>query len=219
MNFGFNLDRVLDPLLKTKRERGEVAVRNQVLWAMGAGLVPVPILDVAAVTAVQVNLVQQLCGIYARDYDENKGRAIVSALISSLSASLGASMFKAIPVIGTYIGGASMAVLSGGATYAVGQVFMRHFEQGGTLDTFDLATARKLFEEELERGKEVARKMYESGEFRQPGSAGDAPVKPAQAPVADDAFAKIEKLAALRDKGLISEEEYLTKKQQLLNSL
>jgi uncharacterized protein (DUF697 family) len=218
MNFGFNFDRVLDPLLKTKRERGEQAVRNQVLWAMGAGLVPVPILDVAAVTAVQVNLVQQLCGIYDRDYDENKGRAIVSALISSLSASLGASVFKAIPIIGTFIGGATMVVLSGGATYAVGQVFMRHFEQGGTLDTFDLATARKLFEEELERGKEVARKMYESGEFRQPNASG-APAQPAQAPVADDAFAKIEKLAALRDKGLISEEEYLTKKQQLLNSL
>lgn len=211
-----NFDRLLDPLLKTKRERAEQAIRNQMVWALGAGLVPVPLLDVAAVTAVQVNLVKQLCELYERRYDDSQGRAIVSALISSASAGLGASMIKSIPVVGTFLGGASMAVLSGATTYAVGQVFARHFEQGGTLETFDLATARKLFEEEFERGKAYAERLYRE----QRGGAAEAPAAAsAAAPAADDAFAKLEKLAALRAKGILTEDEYLSKKQQLLSEL
>ena len=216
MNF-VNFDRILDPLLKSKRERAEQTIRSQVVWALGAGLVPVPLLDVAAVTAVQVSLVRQLCTIYDKPYDESKGRAIVSALISSVSASIGASVFKAIPVVGTFLGGASMAVLSGATTYAVGQVFCRHFERGGTLDSFDLPTAQALFEEEYERGKAYAQKLYNE----QRGKAAEPEAQPTAATPAanEDPFVKLEKLAALRDKGIVTEEEYLRKKQELLSQL
>ncbi len=60
-----------------------------------------------------------------------------------------------IPGIGTLVGGTSMAVMGGAATYAVGKVFQQHFENGGTLENFDPEKAKETFEAKLEEGKNV----------------------------------------------------------------
>ena len=39
-------------------------IDSHVLWAMGAGAIPIPFLDTAAVTAIQLNMFKELCMIY-----------------------------------------------------------------------------------------------------------------------------------------------------------
>ena len=68
-------------------------------------------------------------------------------------------MIKSFPVIGSVIGGATVSVLSGALTYAVGRVFIQHFEQGGTLLNFDPKKMREHFKRELKDGKEVAQSL------------------------------------------------------------
>jgi len=54
------------------------------------------------------------------------------------------SSLKLIPGGGTLLGSASVAAFSAAATYAIGKVFVRHFENGGTLQNF---SAEKIQDE------------------------------------------------------------------------
>jgi hypothetical protein len=51
-----------------------------------------------------------------------------------------------------------MPTLAGASTYAVGRVFIQHFECGGTILSFDPEKVRAHFEKEFEEGKKVVAK-------------------------------------------------------------
>ncbi len=185
----------------TKREKAEKIVRGHVLWSLGAGLMPVPLFDIAAVTAIQIDMLKQLAYLYGADYSKSKGKTFVSALTGSTFAKIGASLVKTIPGIGTVIGGLSMSVLSGASTYAVGQVAISHFEAGGGLFDVDLAAAKKSYKEAFEQGKQFVSDLEEEQESSQ------------------DVFQALEKLGQLKEKGVITEEEFEAQKQKLLDRL
>ncbi len=202
-----------------QKDKANQLVKEYVLWSAGAGLLPIPLLDVAAVTAVQVKLLRKLCEMFEVSYDENSSRALLSSLLSSVTASAGASMLKAIPIIGSALGGVGMAVLSGGATYAAGQVFIRHFEAGGTLQNFDLATATRLYQQEFERGKELAQQWLDEQRGKKPAAEDKATAQTSTQVAPEDAFSKLEKLNELRQKGIITEADFNAKKQTLLDAI
>jgi uncharacterized protein (DUF697 family) len=58
-----------------------------------------------------------------------------------------------IPVAGTIIGGVSVPLLAGATTFAVGRVFIQHFETGGTFLDFDVDKMKNYFQQEFEKGK------------------------------------------------------------------
>ena len=60
-----------------------------------------------------------------------------------------ASVVKAIPLLGTLVGGVSWLALAGASTYAVGKVFIQHFESGGTLLTLDPEKVMDYYREQL----------------------------------------------------------------------
>ena len=101
----------------SNRTEAEKIIRSHVLWAMGGGLIPIPLVDFAAVTAIQLEMLQQLARLYDVPYTQNTGKTFVSALTGTTVARLGASMLKAIPGIGSIVGGLSMSVASGASTY------------------------------------------------------------------------------------------------------
>src|SRR5690349_1063795 len=55
-------------------------INEHILWSMGAGLVPVPLLDIAAVSAIQLDMLKQLCSHYGVAYTESEGKVFLSAL-------------------------------------------------------------------------------------------------------------------------------------------
>ena len=106
----------------SKQEEAERIIRSHVLWAMGGGLIPIPLVDIAAVTGIQLDMLKQLAVLHDVDYSASSGKAFISALSGSTFAALGSSLVKVIPGIGTFLGVLSMSALSGASTYAVGQV-------------------------------------------------------------------------------------------------
>jgi len=56
--------------------------------------------------------------------------------------------------VATVSGMVSMAALGGAGTYAVGKVFIEHFESGGTFLSFDPDKVREKFKALFEKGKE-----------------------------------------------------------------
>ena len=186
----------------SKHEKADEVVRAHVLWSLGAGFVPITIVDIAAVTAVQVDMIGQISKIYRVEFQLGEIKSIISALAGSTLARIGASLVKAIPLVGSLVGGMSMAALSGAMSYALGQVFISHVERGGTFEDFDINAYRDAYEDFFAEGKKVARKMeQEKGEE------------------SGDAFMKLEKLSQLYERGIISEEEFERKKAEILGDL
>ena len=176
-----------------------VTIRNHVLLAAGGGLIPIPFVDIAAVTAVQLDMVHRLCAIYEVHFDRSNSRPLITALSSSTLARVGASAIKIIPGIGSLIGGLSNAVLSGAATYAVGQVFMSHFETGGSLADFNPLAYKSVYEAHFEEGKEKT-KSWQSEEKSDP--------KTATAETQEAKLARLKELKGLLDAEVITQEEF-----------
>ncbi len=151
---------------QTKQEESQELVRKYMWWSMGAGLIPVPLVDLAAVSGVQLKMLSDMSEIYGIEFSANRGKSIVSALLgsilpNSLSAGNIGSLLKMIPFVGTMLGGLSMSLFSGAATYAIGKVFIQHFEAGGTFLDFNPITVKEYFKTLFAEGQKIAKEMNE----------------------------------------------------------
>jgi uncharacterized protein (DUF697 family) len=178
-------------------------IKKHVLYSMGAGLVPFPIIDMAAVSAVQLDMLKQLCRLFGVDYSEASGKAFAGVLAGSTLARIFASFIKAIPGIGTLLGGVSMALMSGASTYALGQVFLQHVALGGSWSDFDFEKGKAAYSDLFEEGKEKA--AHWSKEQKLAGKS--------------DFVTELKHLAELKDKGILTEEEFQKMKDKLMGQV
>jgi uncharacterized protein (DUF697 family) len=130
-------------------------IKSKVGWATGAGLVPIPFLDLAAITAVQVRLVQQLARVYEVPFRADAVKRIIGVVVGSggavLVAAPVASLMKIFPVVGTFLSTFVEPAAAAASTYALGHVFMQHFESGGTLLNLDPDAMRQHYYEEYRK--------------------------------------------------------------------
>ena len=185
----------------SKTTSAEKIIERHVVWALGAGLMPIPLFDIASVTAVQMDMLKQLADEYGADYSASSGKAFVSALTGSTLARFAASAIKFLPGVGTVVGGISMSVMSAASTYALGQVAVGHFGANRRLLDMDIDEAKEAYEEALKRGKE-----YASGVGNQREAARSV-------------YEALEKLAELREKGVIGDADFEEQKRKLLEGL
>lgn len=194
-----------DPVKKNRSEEAASIIKNHMIWSMGAGLIPVPVVDMFAVSAIQLDMIRQLATLYHIDFKQTEGKARITALTGTGLARLGARAVKFIPGVGSVLGGVTMAVLSGATSYALGEAFRKHFETGGTMLDFDPARFKKYYDEKFEKGKEIAKDLQKQQEKVQHNASASSLVD------------KIKELADLKEKGLISEEEYEALKKKIIN--
>jgi uncharacterized protein (DUF697 family) len=125
------------------------------LWSGAAGLIPVPLVDMAAVGGVQLHMLRRLSQIYGVPFSENRGKSILTSLagavIPASTATTTANLMKSLPVIGTAIGALTMPVVSAGATWVIGKVFIQHFASGGTLLDFNPPDYREFIKTQREK--------------------------------------------------------------------
>ncbi|MEM7104107.1 MAG: DUF697 domain-containing protein [Bacteroidota bacterium] len=214
-------------------EKADKVIRNHIVWSMGAGLIPIPVADFFAVSAVQLDMIRQLCKKYGVDFKETEGKAVITSLVGSGMARLGAGAVKVIPGVGSLLGGVTMSILSGASTFALGQVFKRHFMTGGTFLDFDVDRLRKYYQEQFEKGKKVARDIQKEEEVKKSKPKENGKKKEeeeeARARMAEDAakeeeeknmdstLERLKELSKMRDDGIISEEEFNKMKKKLVD--
>jgi len=193
----------------------ERIIRNHIFLSMAAGAIPVPLVDFGAVTAIQLDMLQRLCSNYGIDYKEHVGKTFITAISGTTLARYGASMLKVIPGIGSILGGLSMSIMSGASTYAVGQVCVNFLKSKSSLENFDKEAAQKMYKEEFEKGKEVVKKMEK--EKAKEEAVSDAP-ETASAPK-EDIYTQLTKLGDLKDKNIITQEEFDKMKKDLIERM
>jgi len=145
--------------------RAHGLVQNYVLGAASIALVPLPLVDLAGLAALQVKLVHGLAKHYDVPFKDSVAQSLVAALLSGASSVLLAkglaSLAKAIPGLGTLAGG-SVAISGASVTYAVGEVFVKHFESGGTLLDFDPRQVKDAFQHLVKKGKAIEEAVSEA---------------------------------------------------------
>lgn len=185
------------------RENTDRIVRSHVIWAMGAGLIPIPLFDIAAVTAIQMDALQKLADEEGIDYTTDGGKRFVTALTGGAFARLGASLIKGVPGVGSVIGGLSMSAMSAASTYAICQVALHHFRTEHNFLAFDVSKAKSLYEKALEQGKAFVKSL-------------EREVDPE---VTKEIYQNLDKLKDLYEAGVLTEKEYEKKKAKLLDEL
>ncbi len=148
-------------------------IKNYMWWSMGAGLVPIPLFDIAAVCGIQIKMIVDLSKHYGIPFSENKVKNIVSSLVGTLAADALArgtvgtliigTVAKFLPVAGSLVGVASVPLFAGAVTYGIGRVFATHFATGGTLMNLDPAQVREYFKEQYAEGSRIAKDLQGKG--------------------------------------------------------
>jgi uncharacterized protein (DUF697 family) len=146
----------------TDAERDELAtqlVDRLSLWSGAAGLIPIPLLDMVAVGGVQLHMLRRLSEIYSVPFSENRGKSVLASIAGAVipastatTTAMGVGSFmKGLPGVGTAIGALTMPVVSAGATWIIGKVFMQHFASGGTLLDFNPPDYREFIKAQKEK--------------------------------------------------------------------
>jgi len=122
-------------------------------WTAGASLIPVPFVDLAGVTLVQLKMLHSLSELYEVPFSRSAAKATIGALIGTGGAFMlgptAGSMLKMIPGIGSIAGALAVPAAATAATYALGKVFIQHFESGGTFLDFNPEEVRQYFNEQV----------------------------------------------------------------------
>lgn len=139
----------------TREAAAQAIVKNHVPWAIGAAALPFPGADFAALVTVQLSMLSKLAAHYELPFRQSAAKSVVVSLLGDvLGATLSGglvSLAKMVPFVGTVVGVVALPAIAGAVTYAVGRVFISHFEAGGTLLDLDPEALRNHFRLEMER--------------------------------------------------------------------
>lgn len=143
-------------------------VKRHTWYSGGVGLIPIPYVGTIANMGVQLKMLKSLSDHYGVEFSDDLGKKLIGALLGGLTPNLTAetasSLLKSIPMVGGLISMATTPLVNSAATYAVGRVFIQHFESGGNLLNFDPEKMKAYFAEQYDKGKSfVADKKAKGG--------------------------------------------------------
>ncbi len=148
---------------EVEKSKVDSLIRHHMYSAFGIGLIPLPLLDIAALTGVQLNLIRKLANLYGVPFSKDKVKNILSSLLAGsippVAGIPAMSYAKIIPIVGYSLSAVSMSVIAAPCTYAIGKVFNQHFASGGTFLTFDESKVKDYYSKMFKKGKEVVSDM------------------------------------------------------------
>ena len=110
------------------QQRADQLISHHVAGAAAAAAIPIPLVDLVAVTAVQLAMVKKLARLYGGRVDIDAAGAVGVGLFGALLPRVVASALKILPGIGTLGGAAAQCALSGATTWALAQSFRDRLE-------------------------------------------------------------------------------------------
>ncbi len=119
-----------------RRTKARAIVERHAAYSAVGGLIPLPILDVAGITAIVLRMVRLLSDHYRVPFDHHSARTIVIAIMggaapSGLAALLTSTVTRGVPGI-NIVSLAVSSIAAAACTRTIGQIFVDHFESGGT---------------------------------------------------------------------------------------
>jgi len=213
----------------SRDERCKVLIERCGYAAAALTIIPIPGSEIIGVMPLHVGMV---IGV-GEEYGKTLTRDSAVALISRIGATVGLSLVgsRIAMTAGKFIlpglGGLVAAPFMFASTLAIGTVARLHFASDGDLSDREI---KRAYEREVKRAKSTfdparARSKEATSQAEAAASAADAPADPSEAspkeaaPSVDELADRLAKLDGLREKGLVSDEEYERTKARILDSL
>jgi uncharacterized protein (DUF697 family) len=121
-----------DPVVLELRGEAEKIVDRHRNYALAGGLLPIPVANIAGVTAIILRMVKQLSALYCVPFERERTRSfIVSLIAGTVPTGLGAATSSALVFAmqgSGFVGLAVSAVSAAALTRGIGLVFIEHFE-------------------------------------------------------------------------------------------
>lgn len=138
--------------------QADICIKNHVIAAMGIGLIPSAVVDVLGITAIEVKMIRDLAKIHRFPVPH---KLVAYKVLISLLGSIGPvylstrlhAALKGVPLVGHAVYVGMLSVTGGAAVYAVGKIFQKHYETGGTFLSGDNALLRNYFKQKYREGK------------------------------------------------------------------
>ncbi len=122
--------------------------------AGAAAGVPLPLVDIPLLLAIQAKLFHSIASIYGQELSSQRMAEIAGTLGIGFAARMGGrELFKLVPVVGS----ALTAMFAAASTYALGCTLCAYFSFVLDGDVPDPAVLRKLYEKEYEEGRQRLR--------------------------------------------------------------
>ncbi|RLA49277.1 MAG: hypothetical protein DRR42_15765 [Gammaproteobacteria bacterium] len=148
--------------LKNRTTRANHIVRNHSIVSGAIGIVPIPPLGVALIIANGLKMVHKLSSIYGVEFNKEIGKSAISSFLAgcgtfSISGRLIWGLSTALPAAAPVVGVVTRPLFSTAMMYAMGKIFIQHFESGGTFLTFDPEKVREHYAGLFEEGKKLTK--------------------------------------------------------------
>jgi uncharacterized protein (DUF697 family) len=153
------IEPTVQPETLTKEQQALKLTKRYSLWSASGGLIPIIGLDIVAIIAAQVKMINEISKVYGVEFKEQRAKSLVSSLIAGLGiVPLGTgvlfSAMKILPLVGPLAATVALPTAAGAVTYATGKVFIMHFESGGTLLDFKPEKMKAAYKKFFEEGKD-----------------------------------------------------------------
>jgi uncharacterized protein (DUF697 family) len=130
------------------------AVSNWSQWASVAGCVPVPFLGAAAIGAVQLKMISELCLIYGVPFHNKIVRSTLLSLTASTmteytSRGISSVVARCVPLLGSSLAILVQPLMAYTSTYALGAVFINHFESDANINAATITKLTPLYAAEF----------------------------------------------------------------------
>ena len=121
-----------EPWTARRRSAAQKIVERHRTYAAVGGLFPMPIVNIAGVTAINLRMVKQLSNLYGVPFERDRTRSMIVGLIggaapTGLGAATSSTLVFVLPASGL-LGLAVSSVTAGALTRGIGLVFLEHFE-------------------------------------------------------------------------------------------
>lgn len=115
----------------------KIVSRHKNYAAMG-GLVPLPVANIGAVTAINLRMVKQLSELYQVPFERDRTRSLIVGLIGgAVPTGVGVATSSTLMWImpgGVLLGLGAAAMTAGALTRGIGLVFIESFERGASAE-------------------------------------------------------------------------------------
>lgn len=138
------------------KEAAERLIKRYAYWTAGVGLLPLPLLDMAALAGLQLAMLRDLARLYQVGFSPWRARAIITALaggvipVSAASGILG-TLARMVPIVGTAAGVLTLPALASGSTVALGKICALHFALGRDIFSLDPRQLARQVRREMDK--------------------------------------------------------------------
>jgi uncharacterized protein (DUF697 family) len=120
-----------------RRRRAERIVQRNATIAGFGGIIPLPLINIAAISVIILRMVRTLARLYGVPFEHNQVRSIVISLLAGtmptgMAAATTSTLMYLVPG-SNLIGLAVSSITAVECTRCIGRIFINHFENGGTL--------------------------------------------------------------------------------------